>query len=362
MDQNQPSVDQEIDLLELARKLWLSRKTFYKFCGIAVLVALVVAFSIPKEYTVTVTLSPESGESSTGGNLGGIASMMGVTLGGSETDALNITLFPDILSSNPFALELYGMPVPVEDGEETTSMPLNEYMESQSQPWWGWLMSLPGKAVGGLLSLFKDEEEGSAELNPFRLSVKETGKLEAIKKSMSANVDKKTGVTTLTVTLQDPLVAATVADSVVCKLQDYVTDYRTRKAIDDCAYWEKLYRERQSEYYAGRAPAERHEPGLPGVQPDGPATPVDARQDPGGEARVCRCQSRHGAGQGVQPEEADDPRRLRFPGFLRHGGLDSLRRGCLEEDAGSEKGGMKVKKFFIRPGIDTQLASELTVD
>ena len=69
---------------------------------------------------------------------------------------------------------------------------------------------------------------------------------------MSANVDKKTGVTTLTVTLQDPLVAATVADSVVCKLQDYVTDYRTRKAIDDCAYWEKLYRERQSEYYAAQ--------------------------------------------------------------------------------------------------------------
>ena len=78
------------------------------------------------------------------------------------------------------------------------------------------------------------------------------GKLEAIKKSMSANVDKKTGVTTLTVTLQDPLVAATVADSVVSKLQDYVTDYRTRKAIDDCAYWEKLYRERQSEYYAAQ--------------------------------------------------------------------------------------------------------------
>ena len=252
MDQNHPTVDQEIDLLELARKLWLSRKTFYKTCGIAVLVALVVAFSIPKEYTVTVTLSPESGESSTGGNLGGIASMMGVNLGGSETDALNITLFPDILSSNPFALELYGMPVTVEDGEETTSMPLNEYMESQSKPWWGWLMGLPGKAVGGLLSLFRDEEEGSAELNPFRLSVKETGKLEAIKKSMSANVDKKTGVTTLTVTLQDPLVAATVADSVVCKLQDYVTDYRTRKAIDDCAYWEKLYRERQSEYYAAQ--------------------------------------------------------------------------------------------------------------
>ena len=224
MDQNQQTEEQEIDLLELAQKLWRRRKSFYKTCGIAVVVALVVAFSIPKEYAVTVTLSPESGESS-GSNLGGIASMMGVNLGsGDGADALNITLFPDILSSNPFALELYGMPVTVEDGEEITSMPLNEYMESQSKPWWGWLMSLPGKAVGGILSLFKDEEEGSAALNPFRLSKEETLKLEAIKKSMSATVDKKTGITTITVTLQDPLVAATVADSVVRKLQDYVTD------------------------------------------------------------------------------------------------------------------------------------------
>ena len=227
MDQNQQTEEQEIDLLELAQKLWRRRKSFYKTCGIAVVVALVVAFSIPKEYAVTVTLSPESGESSGSGSLGGIASMMGVNLGsGDGADALNITLFPDILSSNPFALELYGMPVTVEDGEETTSMPLNEYMESQSKPWWSWLMSLPGKAVGGILSLFKDEEEGreSAELNPFRLSKEETLKLEA----------------------------ATVADSVVRKLQDYVTDYRTRKAIDDCAYWEKLYTERQSEYYAAQ--------------------------------------------------------------------------------------------------------------
>ena len=253
MDQNQQPEEQEIDLLELAQKLWRRRKTFYKACGIAVVVALVVAFSIPKEYTVTVTLSPESGESSGSGSLGGIASMMGMNLGGGGgADALNITLFPDILSSNPFALELYGMPVTVEDGEESVRLPLNEYMESQSKPWWGWLMSLPGKAVGGLLSLFKDKEEGTAALDPFRLSRKETAKLDAIKQSMSATVDKKTGITTLTVTLQNPVVAATVADSVVRKLQDYVTDYRTRKAIDDCAYWEKLYKERQADYYAAQ--------------------------------------------------------------------------------------------------------------
>ena len=36
----------EIDLLELAQKLWAERKLILKWCGIAAIVGLVVAFSI----------------------------------------------------------------------------------------------------------------------------------------------------------------------------------------------------------------------------------------------------------------------------------------------------------------------------
>ena len=249
--QTQPSLpaeEQEIDLLELAGKLWKRRKTIYKTCGVAVIVGLIIAFSIPKEYSVTVTLSPESGKSSSG--LAGAAAMLGLgnfSMDAGE-DALNITLFPDILVSDPFALELYAMPVTPDEEEP---LPLNEYIENERQPWWGWTLGLPGKAIGGIMSLFSDEEEEVA-LDPFRLTREETRRLEAIKESMSAVVDKKTGITTITVTMQDAVVAATVADSVVTKLQNYVTAYRTKKAIEDCDYWEKLYKERQQEYYAAQ--------------------------------------------------------------------------------------------------------------
>ena len=39
--------EQELDLIELAQKVWASRKLVFKACGIAALVGLVVAFSIP---------------------------------------------------------------------------------------------------------------------------------------------------------------------------------------------------------------------------------------------------------------------------------------------------------------------------
>lgn len=39
--------EQEIDLVELARKLWKERKLILKSCGWAALIGLVVGFSIP---------------------------------------------------------------------------------------------------------------------------------------------------------------------------------------------------------------------------------------------------------------------------------------------------------------------------
>lgn len=234
-------------------RLWRHRRILLKAGCLSAAVGIVMAFSLPKEYTVTVTLSPESGQSGISGSLAGAASLLGFgnLSASADGDALNYTLFPEILSSTPFAAELYAMSVREEDSE--ASVPLHEYMEHQSRPWWSWLLGLPSRMIGGFLSLFTEEEEaGDGTLNLFLLTKEEAEMLESIKEAVSSDMDKKTGVTTVTVTLQDPLVAATVADSVVSKLKGYITSYRTRKAADDCDYLEKLYGERREEYYTAQ--------------------------------------------------------------------------------------------------------------
>lgn len=252
--QEKKSEGLEINLLELIKRLWLKRKLFYKVLCAAFVVALIIAFSIPKQYSVTVTLAPESVRK-TSSSLANMAAMLGLgnLSGGSESDALNVLLYPDILASNPFALELYNMPVQPMDSEQP--MELNKYLEKTKLPWWKVIMGWPNRAVSGVLSLFKSETVIQSDslqtdtLNPFMLTPIEAGKLGTIKASIMATVDKKTGVTTITVTMQDAVVAATVADSVVAKLQDYVTAYRIKKATVDCEYWKKLYKEKQEEYY-----------------------------------------------------------------------------------------------------------------
>ena len=110
--------------------------------------------------------------------------------------------------------------------------------------------------LGGVKSLFTEEDESisfsKANQGTIELSKMESMKIEILKKMITASVDKKTSMTSVAVTLQNPRVAAVVADSVVKKLQEYIIDYRTFKAKEDCLYLEKLFKERQQEYYAAQ--------------------------------------------------------------------------------------------------------------
>ena len=242
----------EIDLIGILRKIICIRKTIYKAAGIGLVVGIIVAISIPKQYTVGVTLSPEMGGSKGGGLSGLAASFLGSGVSMNEgTDALNASLSADIVSSTPFLLELSTMKIPALEGE---TMTLNVYLDEESSPWWSYVIGLPGMVIGGVKSLFTEEESESvpsdkANLGTIELSKKESEKIEALKKKILASVDKKTSMTTVSVTLQNPKVAAVVADSVVRKLQEYIIDYRTTKAKEDCLYLERLFKERQQEYY-----------------------------------------------------------------------------------------------------------------
>lgn len=252
-DVQEPENDElEIDWMDILRRIYAIRKTLYKAAGVGVVLGIIIALSIPKQYTVTVTLSPEMNGDSKGGGLASLASsFLGGGTSGSSSDALNVTLAPDIVASTPFVLELFNTRVQTLDGELDTT--LVTYLDEQKQPWWGYIKSAPGLAIGAIKSLFTEETDTTATLNPFQLTEKEAAKVKGLRQSILAEVDKKTAMTTITVTLQDPKVTAIVADSVVAKLQQYIIDYRIKKAKEDCAYLEELYHERQQEYYEAQS-------------------------------------------------------------------------------------------------------------
>lgn len=246
----------EIDLVDIFRKIIAIRKKIYKAIGVGFIIGIIVAVSIPKQYTVKVTLSPEMGSSKSGNGLAGLAaSFLGSSAAtGDVSDALNASLSSDIVSSTPFLLELLDMRVTLSD--ERIDVALMDYLDRQSSPWWIYVIGLPGKVIGGVKSLFnssdKDNSINNVKYGTIELTKEEGLKINALKKNIAASVDKKTAITSVSVTLQDPKVTAVVADSVVHKLQECIIGYRISKAEEDCIYLEKLYRERQQEYYVAQ--------------------------------------------------------------------------------------------------------------
>ena len=248
--------EMEIDLMDVLRKIISIRKTLYKAAGEGVIIGIIVYLSIPKQYTVNVTLSPEMGGSKSGNGLVGIAASFlgsGVSSGDSS-DALNASLSSEIVSSTPFLLELLSIDIPAPDGNG--NMVLDTYLDDQSSPWWNYVIGFPNMLVGGVKSLFSegtlDTLENVGRRGTLELSQEQNTKVNVLRNSVKASIDTKTAITNVSVSLQSPKVAAVVADSVVHKLQEYITDYRTSKVKDDCAYLEKLFKERQREYYTAQ--------------------------------------------------------------------------------------------------------------
>jgi uncharacterized protein involved in exopolysaccharide biosynthesis len=248
---------EEIDIMELLRKLVRSWKRIAKWCAIAAVAGVVIALSLPNEYSVSSKMAPESVSRSGGGSLSSLASLAGISLGSvSTSDAVYPDLYPDIVSSTPFVVEFFPVQVSFKDGKETVTTDYYTYLkEYQKSPWWGAVLHAPFKALGWFLGLFREKTEpveGFAALDPSALTYEQEEIAKAVRKSIQLGVDKKNSVITLTVTAQDPQVAAVISEEVIERLKVYVTNYRTEKSRKDVEYYETLYNEARDAYFTSQ--------------------------------------------------------------------------------------------------------------
>ena len=244
--------EQEIDIMELISKLWKKRAMIIKWCIAGAVIGLVAGFSIPKTYTASVTLAPES-QQKTSSSVSSIASMMGVNLNNS-VDAISVEMFPDVVHSTPFIVELFDLPVTFERKDSVITTSLVEYMkEYQKSPWWTPVLKFPMTALGWCIDLVRsdkeEEEAGDGTLDPSNLPKKERGVVKYFAENIMVNVDKKTGKTSMSLVMQDPLVVATVMEAVTENLKDYMSDYRTSKARQDIENLEVICDQRKADYY-----------------------------------------------------------------------------------------------------------------
>ena len=112
--------EQSLDIMGMVMKLWDSRKMIVKWCIVGAVVGLVAGFSIPKTYRTRAILAPET-QQRIGSGVSSIASMMGVSLDNSM-DAIDVDMYPDVVTSTPFLFNLVNLEVKTRDGEVQTTL------------------------------------------------------------------------------------------------------------------------------------------------------------------------------------------------------------------------------------------------
>lgn len=237
-----------IDLRQVFGKVWAHRMLFVKVLPVVFVLSCLYIVSIPRSYTTTCKLAPEVNGSATGGagTLGALASNFGIDISQIETtDAITPMLYPDLMEDNSFVVGLF--PVVVKKADGTLQTTYEDYLRHHQQsPWWA-------GSVRWVNSLFKkDKKDGSpaadTEPSPYILSKDDDDLAKAIRSKVNLVIDKKTGVISISVEDQDPLVCKTVADSVSRHLQQFVTEYRTNKARTDLEFYRKLTHDAKAEY------------------------------------------------------------------------------------------------------------------
>ncbi len=239
-------MEKKISFKEIWQALLKYKRLFIKVLAATFVIACFLLLCIPNYYNATVTLAPELSGRTASGGLSSLASSFGVNLGTSTSgaDALNPTLYPDMMNSVDFKTSLF--PILVHELDSDESFTYYDYLKDhQKAPWWSAAKAGLFKAIA---SLFSSNEEEVNVVNPFKLTKEQDAIIQTINNKISCDVDKKTFVISISVTDQDPLVAAVMADSVKQRLQDAITAYRTSKARVDLEYNKKLYEETKAKY------------------------------------------------------------------------------------------------------------------
>lgn len=247
--------ESSIDFAKIFRDLLKHKRLFYIVLPCAFVLAAIYTLSLPNYYNCQVKLSPELSRSRSSSSLSALASSFGINLGGASSgmgnEALFPTLYPDLMNSVDFKTSLFPVLVTIEGnkkkGEKDRTMTYYDYLcKEQKAPWWT-------TAKAGFFSLFVTKKpEEKKDVDPFRLTRKQTAVVKAINRLIDCDVDKKTMVITISVTDQNPVICATMADSVKQRLQRFITDYRTSKARVDLKYHQKLYKEAKARYDKAR--------------------------------------------------------------------------------------------------------------
>ena len=252
----QNHTEDEIDLIEIAAKLWANRRFIIKTTLIFMAIGLFIAIFTPNEYTASTTMVPQTGEKRAGGSLSGLAAMAGINIGSiSSGEILSPSIYPKILNNINFQKELIYSKYTFKNASE--SITYYEYLTYSKYRSFNIIQTLRKITIGlpGLITgaLKKDPKETSDSLLLItkaidRLTIKESKIIKNVFQNLNLNLNVKEGYITLSYKSEEPRVSAEVVLVAQALLQKYITEFKIEKVRSNLEFVEKSYEEARDNF------------------------------------------------------------------------------------------------------------------
>lgn len=226
----------------LARTMWRGRWLLLRIIALFAALGVGVALLMQPEFLSEARIMPEMGGGS-GDMLRRLASVSGFSgvdmADNEEIDAIRPDLYPNVLQSTPFILYLIDQPVAVTSGQQSTVSAVLK----------------PDEGISRWLRTFVEADETTTRrtANPIddklvKLSKRQQELVEEVGRRVSARLDTRSGIISISAKMPDANVAAGVAQLAMDYLTEYVTNYRTEKARLDLRFYELRLNEARLRY------------------------------------------------------------------------------------------------------------------
>ena len=217
--------DDEIDLRELFSVLWAGKVKIIAITAVFAVASVIYALSVPNQYKASALLAPaqqeSGGLSGALGQLGGLASLAGVSIGGGESSESQIaqeimkswSFVEGFIADNDLAVEVYAA-----EGWSRVSNQLkidNDVYEVETKSW-----------------LVEDAHTGK-EGPPTSWQL-----FEAFSDKLSVSEDKKSGLVSVSIEYYSPQIAKQWLDLYISAINKHMQARQVEKVSNNISYLE----------------------------------------------------------------------------------------------------------------------------
>jgi uncharacterized protein involved in exopolysaccharide biosynthesis len=246
---NKSGREDEISILDLLLTLVDNRSLILRTVLVVTVVGLAYAVLASEQYTTSAKVIRETEQETPGlSNMGGISALRGLGINlGRSSGGLTPAAYSNVLSSREVRLAVVQDTFAFPDAE--SPMTFVEYV-NRPPGFFGlvvkYTLGLPGvvkRIMVGPDSLHASANEGATA----PLTEAESRAIDAIAERVNASVDDETGLMTITVTAEDPILASDITESFLRHLTTRIRSLRTTKVREQLEFVESRFTEAEQE-------------------------------------------------------------------------------------------------------------------